>query len=101
MIYLKVLLMLFFNLLAFYILINTIYICFLSGAPAIPSSKRSLIELEKVIKKYATKKNFVFVDLGCGTGKLLFKVAKKFPDAKFFGVEVNPLIAFYCKIKKV
>ena len=39
--------------------------------------------------------------MGCGTGKLLFKVAKKFPDAKFFGVEVNPLIAFYCKIKKV
>ena len=100
MIYFKMLCLIFFNILAFYILIDTIYVCYLSGAPAIPSSKRTVGELEKTIKKYSKKKNFVFLDLGCGTGKLLFRISEKFPDAKFIGLEVNPFITLYCKFKK-
>jgi len=100
MIYFKMAWLVFCNILAFYILFNTIYICFLSGVPAIPSSKKTLNELEKIIKKYKNKDKFVFVDLGCGTGKLLFMVAKKFPNAKFIGVEINPFIAMYCNLKK-
>ena len=100
MIYFKMAWLVFCNILAFYILLNTIYICFLSGVPAIPSSKRTLNELKKVIQKYAKRKNFVFVDLGCGTGRFLFMVAKIFPDAKFIGVEINPFITMFCKFKK-
>ena len=100
MIYFKVVWLVFCNILAFYILLNTIYICFLSGVPAIPSSGRTLRELEKFIAKYAKRKKFLFMDLGCGTGKTLLRVAKKFPDAEFLGVEINPFIVMYCKLKK-
>ena len=100
MIYLKIFWVVFCNILAFYVLINTIYVCFFSGAPAIPSSAKTLKELENILKKYSNKKDFIFADLGCGTGKLLFKIASKFPKAKFVGVEVNPFITFYCKFKK-
>src|SRR5882757_205857 len=34
----------------------------------------------------------VVYDLGCGDGRLLFYCARRFPNARFVGVERNPLL---------
>ncbi|MBD5405316.1 class I SAM-dependent methyltransferase [bacterium] len=83
-----------------YTLFNVLYICFFRGVPAIPSSKETLHNLEKILLKYKTSDDFVFYDLGCGNGKLSFFVAKKYPSSKVVGVEINPFIVFYLKCKK-
>lgn len=84
-----------------YTLFNILYICFFCGVPNIPSSKETLSNLEKILSKYKTSDDFMFYDLGCGSGRISFFVAKKFPCAKVVGVELNPFIVFYLKLKKI
>lgn len=83
-----------------YTLFNILYMCFFRGVPNIPSSRETLHNLEKVLSKYKTSDDFVFYDLGSGSGRISFFVAKKYPRAKVVGVEVNPFIVFYLKCKK-
>jgi SAM-dependent methyltransferase len=42
----------------------------------------------------------VVYDLGCGDGRLLFYCAKHYPEARFVGVERNPVLILYARIKK-
>jgi len=42
----------------------------------------------------------VVYDLGCGDARLLFYCAKRNPQAKFIGIEWNPLLVAYALVKK-
>ena len=42
----------------------------------------------------------VVYDLGCGDGRFLFYCAKRFPDARFVGVERNSLLVWFIRLKK-
>lgn len=55
---------------------------YLSGEP----TERELAEILKSLGR-----PFVFVDLGCGLGGTIARLAKRFPDSRFEGVETAPL----------
>ncbi len=99
MIYFRIFCVVFFDILALYMLFDAIYVLFF-GAPAISSSFETEEKLARLIGKLSKKRDFVFMDLGCGNGKIILKLAKKFDKAFFIGVEVNPVVCFYCKLKK-
>ena len=42
----------------------------------------------------------IVYDLGCGDARLLFYCAKKNPQARFVGIERNPLLVAYALVKK-
>lgn len=43
----------------------------------------------------------VVYDLGCGDGRLLFYCAKRYPQARFVGVERNAILVFFARMKKI
>ena len=74
----------------------TLY-AFHTGAPFLPTDKKkvsSMISLAKL------KPNETLIDLGSGDGRLLFEAAKQQPEAKIIGVEINPVLYYWSKIKK-
>lgn len=74
----------------------TLY-AFHTGAPFLPTDKKkvsSMISLAKL------KPNETLIDLGSGDGRLLFEAAKQQPKAKIIGVEINPVLYYWSKIKK-
>jgi hypothetical protein len=56
----------------------------------------SLIELFNSNSGYST-----FVDLGCGNGRLLSKLATKFPEHQFFGYEISVLPFLIAKVRTI
>jgi len=67
----------------------------LSGAPFVPVDDRVL---EEILKRMKMKKGGNFWDLGSGNGKAVFMAVKKF-GVNGKGVEINPLLVFYCRLK--
>lgn len=57
---------------------------FRSKVPLISIPHKVLEDIEKALE---LKDNSVFYDLGCGNGRILFYLAKKYPKVKFIGVE--------------
>ena len=58
--------------------------------PSLGKVKRTLLnETEKILS--ASSKPLVVADLGCGDGRLLFRLARQFPQHQFIGYEWNPL----------
>ncbi len=53
-------------------------------APFVPLGKEAL---EAVVEHLGLGERSVFFDLGCGDGRILLAVAKKYPGAEFIGVE--------------
>jgi trans-aconitate methyltransferase len=41
----------------------------------------------------------IFYDLGCGSGKVLLSIAKKYPQAKCIGIDNSPFSYLYTKIR--
>ncbi len=74
------------------------YIALTGGAPTVPTRKKErkaildLAQLEDGGKK--------FCDLGSGTGKLLFELAERYPNANLAGVELFILPFAYSRAKK-
>ena len=68
----------------------------LFGVPFVPTRQKSL---SKIFANLKVKKNDVFYDLGCGDGRLAFYIANKY-KIKAVGIELNPLLSFYSKMKK-
>lgn len=66
------------------------------GVPFVPTSKRLVRD---IFKKFRMTKNDVFYDLGCGDGRLVFYVAKKY-GCRAVGVEVNPLLHCFARLVK-
>jgi len=65
------------------------------GVPFVPTRQRSLEEIFSQIK---IKKTDVFYDLGAGDGRLVFFV-NKFFGIRAYGVELNPLLHLFSRIK--
>ncbi len=61
----------------------------LLGAPWVPAKRK---DLERMLGDAKLEKDHVFIELGCGDGRLL-KVASK-RGAKAIGYEINPIMWF-------
>ena len=63
-------------------------------ADNIPCPYYFLFKIEKIIKQY----NFhTFIDLGCGSGRVIDFFKNKFPEKKFVGIEYFASQYEYCK----
>lgn len=54
-------------------------------APFVPVHRVDLPRLVVLVKKYQIKN---FIDLGCGPGRVIKRLACVYPDCNFFGVEI-------------
>ncbi|MFH0840889.1 MAG: hypothetical protein V1865_02830 [bacterium] len=59
-------------------------IIFRGHAPFVPT-KRKVVK--KIINEINLKPGQVFYELGCGDAGLLYKLSRKYPEAKLFGIE--------------
>lgn len=66
------------------------------GVPFVPSRNQNF---QEALDKLVFNKKDVFYDLGSGDGRLVFYAAKNF-GIKAVGVELNPLLITFCRIKK-
>lgn len=82
-----------FYLFRYYLFRNPYLLCrrYLVGInePSQPYGETPLRVIEKILKSQSLTKEDLFVDLGCGRGKLLFWVAAHYP-CKVKGVDINP-----------
>ncbi len=60
----------------------------ISAAPWLPTRKR---ERHHLAKNLEFKKNDVVIDLGCGTGTMLFELAKHHPETILIGYDISLL----------
>lgn len=81
----------FFALAVFYLTVS-----FFTGGPFVPSRKKSV---EKMIELAYIKPGMVVYDLGSGDGRIL-REAQKY-GAKAIGIEMNPFLILFCKMKKL
>jgi hypothetical protein len=68
----------------------------LFGVPFVPTTGKSI---RRIFDTVSLKKSDIFYDLGCGDGRLVFYVAKKY-GIRAIGVERNPLLNFVSVLRK-
>ena len=66
----------------------------------ISSSFRATEELYDVLRERMERKDFTFIDLGCGSGRVVLAVAREFPNARAIGIDHNPEVLLYARLKK-
>ncbi len=69
---------------------------FLTGAPYEGTKKKTL---EKMIEFTNPKKGDKIAELGSGDGRIVIALAKKCPEAKVYGFEINPFLVWISKRK--
>lgn len=70
-------------------------LAFLTGAPFVPSTKKTA---EQMVSLATISSNSVVYDLGSGDGRLLFLAAKR-GAKKIVGVEINPYLVYFTKLR--
>jgi len=83
-------------LIIFLFILFTIGWACLSLAPWVPTRKR---DLKRICEFAEIKSREKFYDLGCGDGRLIFYIAKKY-QTKSCGIELALPFYLYCQIKK-
>lgn len=68
---------------------------FIWGAGYYPTPAK---EIDNAGELLEPNKGSEIYDLGCGFGKVIFRLARKYPEAKFIGVDVDPLKYVWCQI---
>ncbi len=58
-------------------------------------------DLKNLVKDMNLKKNDVFVDLGCGDGRVVFEVAKQYPNVKSIGYDISPISLMIANLSKL
>lgn len=58
-------------------------------------------EMKELMKELDLKEGEVFVDLGCGDGRVLFEVAKNFKGVKCIGYEISPIHIMLAKLSRM
>jgi cyclopropane fatty-acyl-phospholipid synthase-like methyltransferase len=58
-------------------------------------------ELKKLVQNLNLKDGETFVDLGCGDGRVVFEVAKKYKKVKCIGYEISPIHIMIAKLSKI
>lgn len=71
---------------------------FFFKVPYVPSSKA---QIEKMITLAEITAEDAIVDLGCGDGKILHMIEKKYPQATLVGYEIAPMPIIFFHIKKL
>ncbi|MFH1711757.1 MAG: class I SAM-dependent methyltransferase [Patescibacteria group bacterium] len=69
-----------------------------SAAPFWPSKRK---ECKNVIDNVPIKPGQKFYELGCGSGTILFSIAKHHPNALFVGYDISIFPFLYARIKKI
>jgi len=69
---------------------------FLKSAPFVPIPNDAL---EQLLAPIAPQKNSVVYDLGCGDGRVLLFLAKKYPEATYKGIEFRLFPFLLAKFK--
>lgn len=64
------------------------------GAPYVPTDKKIL---NKILSKLPLKKNRVFIELGCGDGRVVKYAVEKY-QVKGIGIDINPYLILILKI---
>lgn len=57
-------------------------------------------KMREMVKRLDLKKGDTFVDLGCGDGRVVFEVAKKFKGVRCIGYEISPIHIMIAKLSK-
>jgi ubiquinone/menaquinone biosynthesis C-methylase UbiE len=57
-------------------------------------------KMSEMVKRLDFKKGDTFVDLGCGDGRVVFEVAKKFKGVSCIGYEISPIHIMIAKLSK-
>lgn len=65
----------------------------LKGAPYVPTNKKEILT---ILKQAKLKKDQIFLDLGCGDGRIVRQAVDLF-DIKGIGIEINPLLILWAK----
>ncbi len=65
----------------------------IKGSPYVPTRKK---ELDKILKNAELKPRQIFVELGCGDGRVSRRAATLY-KVKALGVDVNPILIWYAK----
>jgi SAM-dependent methyltransferase len=65
-------------------------------APWVPARRR---DMKRIFMQARIKKEEIFYDLGCGTGRLVAEAAKY--GAQAIGLELNPVLFFFCQLRKM
>jgi len=68
----------------------------INGAPYVATSKK---ELDQILKSAKLKENDVFIELGCGDGRVLQKAAKDY-GVTGWGIDINPILIWKANILK-
>ncbi|MBT3231163.1 methyltransferase domain-containing protein [Candidatus Uhrbacteria bacterium] len=68
----------------------------LSAAPWVPTKRR---EKKALVKSLEIKPGQIIYDLGCGTGTLLFALAKENTKANFIGCEISVIPYLIAKLR--
>jgi 16S rRNA A1518/A1519 N6-dimethyltransferase RsmA/KsgA/DIM1 with predicted DNA glycosylase/AP lyase activity len=63
----------------------------------IPTKKKDLPRIAELIDP---KPGETFVEIGCGDGRVVHFLSKKFPTAKFVGIELSPFFFALAKLRK-
>jgi SAM-dependent methyltransferase len=92
----------FVSILIIFLIITLLYFVFMLDilifAHDLPTSKKAILEVVKIIKKYAPDASN-FYDLGCGHGRVVLKIKKEMPNLNVYGIDKNPIRIFFAKIK--
>lgn len=72
--------------------------CVFSKAPLYLTNSRAISGIEKLLPKTTS---FRFIDLGCGCGHVIYRLAKAFPNGQFVGVELSPILWFVSRILNI
>ena len=69
-------------------------------APFVPSpSVTRKLAFKQIIKLLNSNRPKTIIDAGCGNGRLLGQLAKKYPQHRFIGIEYNSMLYNYCQHK--
>ncbi|PIZ95000.1 MAG: hypothetical protein COX81_02115 [Candidatus Magasanikbacteria bacterium CG_4_10_14_0_2_um_filter_37_12] len=80
----------------FLLFLFTLFISFISLAPWLPTFKKDLERIKNITNLQLGEK---FCELGCGNGKVLFYLAKSYPNNNFLGVELALPLFLFCKFR--
>jgi SAM-dependent methyltransferase len=67
----------------------------LRGAPYVPTQQKEILHF---LSKADLKKNQIFIDIGCGDGRVVATAVKKY-GVKGMGIDINPLLIWLARFK--